>query len=253
MSADSSLLSNIHAYASPHRFLGLATRLTPWVFGLAAVLLVIGLYGALFVAPPDYQQGESVRIMFVHVPAAWMAMASYMALAIASAIGFVYKHPLADVSAKSMALPGAIFTALALITGSLWGKPTWGAYWVWDARLTSVLILFFLYVGYIALWEAIEEPARAARAAAILALVGAVNVPIIHYSVEWWSTLHQGSSVLRKDGPSIHFSMLWPLLTMALGYTVLFAGLVLIRMRSEILERRLRSLRMLAGARESAA
>lgn len=246
MSADSTILSNLHGYASPHRFLGLATRLTPWVFGLAAALLVVGLYGA-FAAPPDYQQGESVRIMFVHVPAAWMAMASYMALAIASAIGFIYKHPLADISAKSMALPGAIFTALALITGSLWGKPTWGTYWVWDARLTSVLILFFLYVGYIALWEAIEEPSRAARAAAILALVGAVNVPIIHYSVEWWSTLHQGASVLRKDGPSIHFSMLWPLLTMALAYTVLFTGLVLIRIRSEILERRLRSLRMRAG------
>jgi heme exporter protein C len=245
MSADTSILSNIHAFASPHRFLRLATRLTPWVMGAAAALLAAGLYGALFVAPPDYQQGESVRIMFVHVPAAWMA--------IASAIGFIYKHPLADVSAKSMALPGAIFTALALITGSLWGKPTWGTYWVWDARLTSVLILFFLYVGYIALWEAIEEPARAARAAAILALVGAVNVPVIHYSVEWWSTLHQGSSVLRKDGPSIHFSMLWPLLTMAMGYTVLFAGLVLIRMRSEILERRLRSLRMMAGAREGGA
>lgn len=253
MNANSTIFSNIHAFASPHRFLGLARRLTPWVFGAAAALMAVGLYGALFVAPPDYQQGESVRIMFVHVPAAWMAMASYTALAVASAIGFIYKHPLADVSAKSMALPGAIFTALALITGSLWGKPTWGTYWVWDARLTSVLILFFLYVGYIALWEAIEEPARAARAAAILALVGAVNVPIIHYSVEWWSTLHQGSSVLRKDGPSIHFSMLWPLLTMALGYTVLFAGIVLIRMRSEILERRLRSLRMAAGAGEGAA
>lgn len=246
MSADSTILSNLHGYASPHRFLALATRLTPWVFGLTAVLFAVGLYGA-FTAPPDYQQGESVRIMFVHVPAAWMAMASYTALAIASAIGFIYKHPLADVSAKSMALPGAIFTALALITGSLWGKPTWGTYWVWDARLTSVLILFFLYVGYIALWEAIEEPARAARAAAILALVGAVNVPIIHYSVEWWSTLHQGASVLRKDGPSIHFSMLWPLLTMALAYTTLFVGLVLVRVRSEILERRLRSLRLRAS------
>jgi heme exporter protein C len=246
MSADNTVLASVHAYASPHRFVGLATRMTPWLFGLAAALFVVGLYGA-FSAPPDYQQGESVRIMFVHVPAAWMAMASYSALAIASAVGFIWKHPLADVSAKSMAVPGAIFTALALITGSLWGKPTWGTYWVWDARLTSVLILFFLYVGYIALWEAIEEPARAARAAAILALVGAVNVPVIHYSVEWWSTLHQGTSVLRKDGPSIHWSMLWPLLTMALAYTVLFAGLVLIRMRSEILERRLRSLRMRAG------
>jgi heme exporter protein C len=250
MSVNSSILSTVHGYASPHRFLALATRLTPWVFGAAGLLLVVGLYGA-FAAPPDYQQGESVRIMFVHVPAAWMAMASYTALAIASAVGFIYKHPLADVSAKSMALPGAIFTALALITGSLWGKPTWGAYWVWDARLTSVLILFFLYVGYIALWEAIEDPARAARAAAILAMVGAVNVPVIHYSVEWWSTLHQGASVLRKDGPSIHFSMLWPLLAMALAYTALFAGIVLIRIRSEIMERRLRSMRLRAGGSEA--
>lgn len=247
MSADGTLFSNFHAYASPHKFLGLAKALTPWVFGAAAILFVIGLVGALFFAPMDYQQKQTARIMYVHVPAAWIAMAAYASLAIASAVGFVYKHPLADVSAKSMALPGAVFTALALITGSLWGKPTWGTYWVWDARLTSVLILFFLYVGYIAIWEAIEEPAQAAKAAAILALVGAVNVPIIHFSVEWWSTLHQGTSVLRADGPSISASMLWPLLVMALAYTVLFAGLVLIRMRSEILERRLRTLRLRVG------
>jgi heme exporter protein C len=241
---------SLYDFANPLRFERVAVRLTPLLAIGALVTTLFGLYYALVASPADYQQGESVRIMFVHVPAAWMSMAAYTSLAVASAIGFVYKHPLADVSAKSMALPGAIFTALALITGSLWGKPTWGTYWVWDARLTSVLILFFLYVGYIALWEAIEDPVRAARAAAILALVGAVNVPIIHYSVEWWSTLHQGSSVLRADGPSIHFAMLWPLLTMALAYTVLFVGLVLIRMRSEILERRLRSLRMAAASRE---
>lgn len=247
MSADANFLTQVHAYASPHRFLGLAKTLTPWTFGVAATLFVAGLAGALIIAPMDYQQGQSARIMYVHVPAAWIAMAGYTGLAIASAIGFIYKHPLADISAKAMALPGAVFTALALVTGSLWGKPTWGTFWVWDARLTSVLILFFLYVGYIAIWEAIEEPARAAKAAAILALVGAVNVPIIHFSVQWWSTLHQGSSVLRADGPTISASMLWPLLVMALAYSVLFAGLVLIRMRSEILERRLRTLRLRVG------
>ncbi|HAH09188.1 MAG TPA: heme transporter HemC [Alphaproteobacteria bacterium] len=227
--------------------MGFASAATPWCMALAGTLLIAGLYGALFAAPADYQQGDSARIMYVHVPAAWLAMAGYSGIVIASAIGLIFKHPLADTAAKSMALPGAVFTALALITGSLWGKPTWGTFWVWDARLTSVLVLLFLYVGYMAIWEAIEEPTRAARAAAILALVGAVNVPIIHYSVEWWSTLHQGTSVLRKDGPSMPWSMLWPLLSMAFAYQALFAGIVLVRMRSEILERRLRTRRLSLG------
>jgi heme exporter protein C len=247
MTAGTPTRLSLHALASPYRFLGTARVLTPWAFGAAVLCLAAGLWGALAVAPPDYQQGQSVRIMFVHVPAAWMAMAAYTSLAIASLMGLVFRHPLADAAAKSMALPGAVFTALALITGSLWGKPTWGTYWVWDARLTSVLILFFLYVAYIAVWEAIEDPARAGRAAAVLALVGAVNVPVIHFSVQWWSTLHQGVSVLRADGPSIHASMLWPLLAMAAGYTALFAGVVLIRIRSEILERRARTLKLRLG------
>ena len=234
----------MQAYANPQRFLSLARTLTPWVMAAAGVLLVVGLYLALFVAPLDYQQGEAYRIIFVHVPAAWMSLFVYASMATASAVAFIWKHPLADVAAKASAPIGAVFTALALITGMLWGKPMWGAWWVWDARLTSVLILFFLYLGYIVLWSAIEEPTRAARAARILALVGALNVPIIHFSVDWWNTLHQGSTVFRMDGPKIATAMLVPLLIMALAYTVLYVGLLLIRMRSEIAERRLRTIRL---------
>jgi heme exporter protein C len=224
--------------------LGLARALTPWLLGAAILLIVVGLYLGLVVAPPDYQQGDAQRIMYVHVPAAWMALFVYMCMAAASAVAFIWKHPLADVAAKASAPIGAVFNGLALVTGMLWGQPMWGAWWVWDARLTSVLILFFLYLGYIVLWGAIEEPTRAARAARILALVGALNVPIIHFSVEWWSTLHQGATVFRTDGPAISTSMLIPLLVMALGYNVLYAGLLLVRMRTEISERRLRTLRL---------
>lgn len=234
----------MQAYANPTRFVRLARTLTPWTVGISAALFIVGLYLALFVAPPDYQQGEAARIMYVHVPAAWMAMFVYMCMAVSSAVAFVWKHPLADVAAKASAPIGAVFTALALITGMLWGEPMWGTWWVWDARLTSVLILFFLYLGYIVLWGAIEEPSRAARAARILALVGALNVPIIHFSVDWWNTLHQGSTVLRADGPSISTSMLIPLLVMALAYNVLYVALLLIRMRMEVAERRLRTIRL---------
>ena len=236
-------------YANPQNFLGLARRLTPWLLGIALLLLAVGVFLALFVAPPDYQQGEASRIMYVHVPAAWMSMFVYGFMATASVAAFVFKHPLGDVAAKAAAPIGAVFTALALVTGMLWGKPMWGAWWVWDARLTSVLILFFLYIAYIALWDAIEEPTRAARMARILCLVGAANIPIIHFSVEWWNTLHQGSTVFRMDGPRMPASMLTPLLIMAIAYTILFAGLLLVRMRSEILARRLRTLRLnLEGA-----
>ena len=234
----------MQAYANPQRFLGIARTLTPWVMGAAGVLLSLGLYLALFVAPPDYQQGEAYRIILVHVPAAWMALFVYASIAFASAVAFVWKHPLADVAAKASAPIGAVFTGLALITGMLWGKPMWGAWWVWDARLTSVLILFFLYLGYIVLWSAIEEPTRAARAARILALIGAINIPIIHFSVDWWNTLHQSSTVFRMDGPKMPPSMLTPLLIMAAAYTVLYVGLLLIRMRMEISERRLRTIRL---------
>ncbi len=234
----------MQAYANPTRFIRLARTLTPWTLGLSVALLVTGLYLALFVAPPDYQQGEAARIMYVHVPAAWMAMFVYGSMALASAVAFIWKHPLADMAAKASAPIGCVFTGLALITGMLWGQPMWGTWWVWDARLTSVLILFFLYIGYIVLWSAIEEPTRAARAARVLALVGAINIPIIKFSVDWWNTLHQGATVFRTDGPKMAASMLVPLLIMALAYTVLYMALLLIRMRTEVSARRLRTIRL---------
>ena len=228
--------------ANPTRFLVLVDRIVPWLMVLTAILLGAGLYLAFFVAPPDYQQGETARIMFIHVPSAWLGMFGYMLIA-ASALGtLIWRHPLADVSAKTAAPIGATFTFIALVTGSLWGKPMWGTYWVWDARLTSVLVLFLLYLGLIALWNTIEEPGRAGRAAAILALVGAVNVPIIHYSVEWWNTLHQPASVLRVGGPTIDPSLLAPLLVMAVAFTLVFVLLHLIAMRAEIVRRRVRAL-----------
>jgi heme exporter protein C len=213
----------------------------PWLAGAAAVFLAAGLYLA-FTSPPDYQQGSTVRIMFIHVPAAWVAMMTYGLMALSAAIGLVYRHPLADAAAKAAAPLGALFTALALVTGSLWGKPMWGAWWVWDGRLTSFLILLFLYLGYIALWNAIEDETRAARATAILALVGAINLPIIEFSVQWWTTLHQGESIFRRGGPSISAVFLWPLFAMAIGYTLLLFTLWIVRIRTEILERRARSL-----------
>jgi heme exporter protein C len=228
--------------ANPTRFLSLVGRVVPWLAGATLILLGIGLYLAFFVAPPDYQQGETVKIMFIHVPAAWLAMFGYMLIAVAALGTLVWRHPLADVAAKTAAPIGATFTFVALVTGSLWGKPMWGTYWVWDARLTSVLVLFLLYLGLLALWQAIEEPGRAGRAAAILALVGAVNVPIIHYSVVWWNTLHQPASVFRIGGPTIDPSLLAPLLVMALAFTSLFVLLHLISMRAEILRRRVRAL-----------
>src|SRR5207342_1823441 len=196
-----------------------------------------------FPAPPDYQQGETAKIMFVHVPSAWLGMMGYGLIAMSSFGLLVFRHPLADVSAKAAAPIGAAFTLLALITGSLWGKPMWGTYWVWDARLTSVLILFLLYLGLIALWQSIEEPGRAGRAAAILAIVGFINVPIIKFSVEWWNTLHQPASIFRMGGPTIDPSLLTPLFVMAAGFTLLFVLLHLIAMRAEILRRRVQALR----------
>jgi heme exporter protein C len=224
--------------ANPRRFYDLALRVEPFAWGLSALLLGLGLYLGLFVAPPDYQQGETVRIMFIHVPAAWISMMAYGAMAVASATGLIWRHAVADLFAKASAPVGAAFTFLALVTGSLWGRPMWGTYWVWDARLTSVLILFFLYLGYMALWSAIEDQAKAARAAAILCLVGAINLPIIKFSVDWWNTLHQPASVARMGGPSIHPSILTPLLVMGLAYMVLYLAMVLQRTRIEILERR---------------
>ena len=228
--------------ANPTRFLSLVDAIVPWLAALTLILLGAGLYLSLFVAPPDYQQGETVKIMFIHVPAAWLAMFGYMLIAVAALGTLIWRHPLADVAAKTAAPIGATFCFIALITGSLWGKPMWGTYWVWDARLTSVLVLFLLYLGLIALWQAIEEPGRAGRAAAILALVGVVNIPIIHFSVVWWNTLHQPPSVFRPGGPTIDPTMLWPLLVMALAFTSLFVLRHLMAMRAEILRRRVRAL-----------
>jgi heme exporter protein C len=243
-----SLSARLTALANPKRFLDISTVLLPWTAGASVLLLAAGFYMALFATPPDYQQGETVKIMFVHVPAAWMGMFVYAVMAGASFTGLVFKHPLADMSAKAAAPLGAAFTALALFTGALWGKPMWGTYWVWDARLTSELILLFIYLGYIALWDSIEDPVRAAKATAVLALVGAVNLPIIHFSVDWWNTLHQPASLLREGGPAIHPAFLWPLLTMAVGYNVLFVWLWLLRVRTEIFRRRARSLMLAQGA-----
>ena len=235
--------------ANPTRFLSLVERVAPWLAAAALIALVLGLYLAFFVAPPDYQQGETVRIMFVHVPAAWLAMFGYLLIAISALGTLIWRHPLADVAAKAAAPIGATFTFVALVTGSLWGKPLWGTYWVWDARLTSVLVLFLLYLGLIALWQSIEEPGRAGRAAAILALVGAVNLPIIKFSVDWWNTLHQPASVLRPGGPTIDPSMLAPLFVMAVAFALIFTLLHLIAMRAEILRRRVRALQQTQVAR----
>ena len=232
----------ISGLANPTRFLTFAGKVIPWIAALTILLFGLGLYFVFFASPPDYQQGETVRIMYVHVPAAWLAMFIYVLIA-ASALGtLIWRHPLADVSAKTAAPIGATFTLIVLVTGSLWGKPMWGTFWEWDARMTSVLILFVLYLGLIALWQAIEEPGRAGRAAAILALVGVVIIPIIKFSVDWWNTLHQPASVLRLDGPAIDPSMLPPLAIMALGFATLFLVLHLIAMRAEILRRRVRAL-----------
>jgi heme exporter protein C len=238
--------------ANPTRFMELSATLLPWLTGAAAAVLLYGLYLSFFVAPPDYQQGETVRIMFIHVPSAWLAMACYALIALSAFGLLVFRHPLADVSAKAAAPLGAVFTFLALVTGSLWGRPSWGTYWVWDARLTSVLILFFLYLGLIALRSSIEDETLASKLTAILALVGIVMLPIIKFSVNFSNTLHQPASVIRVGGPTIDSSLLTPLLVMALGFTLLFATLHLKAMRNEILRRRLKALQMAEVARAQA-
>ncbi|MEX1036519.1 MAG: heme ABC transporter permease [Sneathiella sp.] len=231
---------DLHKYANPKRFLSIISVIYPWSVWLTVILLIAGLYMGLFVAPPDYQQGDTVRIMFVHVPAAWMALMIYTIMAVSSAVGLIWKHPVADLTAKAAAPIGAAFTFLALVTGSLWGQPMWGTFWVWDARLTSMLILLFLYLGYMAIWESFDDSAKAAKAAAILALVGVINIPVIRFSVDWWNTLHQPASVATMSGPKIHSSILIPLLIMGLAYTAFFVMVLIIRVRTEILQRRLR-------------
>jgi heme exporter protein C len=231
--------------ANPSRFLAFTARALPWLAAAAVVAFAVALYQAFFVVPDDYQQGATVKIMFLHVPAAWLALGCWTLMSIAALGTLVWRHPLADVAAKSAAPLGAAFTLLCLLTGSLWGRPMWGTYWVWDARLTSVLVLFVMYLGLLALWRAVEDPARAGRAAAVLTLVGAINLPVIKFSVDFWNTLHQPASVLRVGGPTIHPSILVPLLIMALAFALLFATLLLAAMRNEILRRRVRSMRLL--------
>ena len=216
--------------ANPTRFLALTERVLPWLAAATAILLAVGLYQSAM-APDDYQQGATVKIMFIHVPNAWLSMFVWGIMSVAALGTLVWRHPLADVTAKAAAPIGAAFTFLALVTGSLWGRPMWGTYWEWDARLTSVLILFLMYLGIMALWRAVEDPSRAARAAAILTLVGAINIPIIKFSVDWWNTLHQGPSIgLTKS--TIDNAILWPLPIMLAGFTLFFAGIVLMRMRA---------------------
>jgi heme exporter protein C len=236
-----------HRYANPAAFGRLAARVTPWTAGAAALMLGFGLYFALFDSPPDYQQGETVRIMYVHVPAAIMSELVYGAMAAAAVAGIIWKHALADLFVKAAAPLGAAFTFVCLVAGSLWGKPMWGTWWVWDARLTSELVLFFLYLGYLALVDAFDDPQRGLRAGSILVLVGVVDLPIIKFSVDWWNTLHQPASLMTLSGPKVDPSMMLPLMLMIGGFMAFFATVVVMRLESELLARRIRAWRTAAG------
>jgi heme exporter protein C len=238
----------LSTFANPARFMGFSAWAAPLCAVVAAVLFAVGLLWALVFSPADYQQGETVRIMYVHVPSAWWSMAVYSMIGAASFVSLVWRHALADVAARAAAPIGATFAGLTLITGSLWGAPTWGTWWEWDGRMTSMLVMFVIYLGYIALWSAVEDEEKAGRLAAILALAGCINLPIIHFSVEWWSTLHQSASIIRADGPAIHGSMLVPLLTMIAAFFFLFMALLLMNMRASIYRRRVEAARMRGAA-----
>jgi heme exporter protein C len=228
----------MHVFANPARFLKIARPLTPWLGWGGGGLVAFALAFGLFIAPPDYLQGDSVRIIYLHVPAAWLGMAGWAGIALASLMQIVWRHPLAAVAARAVAVPGAVFTFICLATGSLWGRPTWGTWWQWDGRMTSMLVLLFLYVGYIALGEADRERDGEGRITAIFGLVGAINLPIIHYSVLWWRTLHQGQSI-GLSGSKVAPPMLWPLLASALGFSLLFGAIVLMRMRAALARQKL--------------
>jgi heme exporter protein C len=230
--------------ANPSRFRTLADRALPWLAAATVLAFAVGASQA-YLAPDDYQQGATVKIMFIHVPAAWLGIFAWVLMSVAGIGTLVWRHPLADVAAKAAAPIGAAFTLMCLITGSLWGRPMWGTYWVWDARLTSVLVLFLMYLGVIALWRTIEDPSRAARVVAVLTLVGAINIPIIKFSVDWWNTLHQPASVFRIGGSTIHPTILAPLIVMLVAFTLLFLTLHLAAMRNEILRRRVRTMLMM--------
>jgi heme exporter protein C len=234
----------MHGYANPSRFLKIARPATAWFMGIGLLLVAAGVFGGLRMTPPDYLQGETVRILYIHVPSAWLGMAGWGAIAAAAVSQIVWRHPLAAVAGRAVAPVGAVFAGLCLATGSIWGRPTWGTWWEWDGRLTSMLILFFLYLGYIALASAERERGGEGRMAALFGLVGAINLPIIHYSVIWWRTLHQGQSISVRGGSSIAPELLWPLPLTMLGFTAIFAGVTLMRMRTDLartkLEARLR-------------
>jgi heme exporter protein C len=232
----------LHRYANPGQFLRLARALQPWLSTGAIIFLTVGIVWGLFFAPADWQQGETVRIMYVHVPMAWLASSCYLGLAICGLLSLVWRHPLADLAAIEIGPVGACAAALCLITGSLWGQPMWGTWWVWDARLTSVLVLFFLYLGHIALIRAFDEPARGQRAAAILALAGAIDLPIIKFSVQWWNTLHQPDSITLTGAPTMSMTMLWPLLITTIGFTLGVAAVIFTRLSAAIHESRTRQL-----------
>ena len=233
---------SLHRFANPGRFLRISGVVLPWVAIIGAVLTAIGFGAGLFLAPADWQQGDAVRMMYVHVPSAWLASGGYFGLAVCSLLSLVWRHPLADLAAAEISPVGAGFTALCLASGSIWGKPMWGAWWVWDARLTSVLVLFFLYLGHVALVRAFDDPTRGYRAGAILALIGVVNLPIIKFSVDWWNTLHQPASIGLTGAPTMHIDMFWPLAVAGFGYIFIFAAIVLTRTRSAVMERRIRGL-----------
>ena len=229
----------MHGYANPARFLRIARPATAWLLGVGILLVLAGVYGGLAITPPDYLQGETVRILYIHVPSAWLGMAGWASIAAASISQIVWRHPLAAVAGRALAPVGATFAALCLVTGSIWGRPTWGTWWEWDGRLTSMLILFFLYLGYIALASAERERGGEGRMAALFGLVGAVNLPIIHYSVLWWRTLHQGQSISIAGGSSIAPELLWPLPLTMIGFTAIFAAVTLMRMRAELARQKL--------------
>ena len=240
-----------HRFANPGQFLRVSAALLPWLAGAGIATTAVGLTWGLFFAPADWQQGDAVRIIYIHVPSAWLATSGYLALALCCLASLVWRHPLADLAAREMGPVGAAFTAICLITGSLWGKPMWGTWWVWDARLTSMLVLFFLYLGQITLVRAFDDPQRGNRAGAILALVGVINLPIIKFSVDWWNTLHQPASISLTGAPSMYIGMLLPLFVAAIGYSLVFAAIIVARMRAAVMERRVHGL-MLARAMSEA-